>query len=495
MRILRISTLLLIAGASGAAAQTAAVKAAGTITTTDVQKRIQFLASDELRGRDTPSPGLEMAANYAAAEFKAFGLKAAGDSGSYIQRWPFKVAKVDIGSIAAEFRGGTQKHLAFGKDFFVIPSGSVDTISGDVVYGGVAGASSVANTTFGKNIVAFFLPGAMPDKTWESALQAAFTTAMGVDAKGVIFILDPQFPEPMIATVSQMVAGQNAPLPIVAVSYNATRDWLKTLNVDLDAARAATTADALGKGSFFLRTSAGGAVHRVPNIVGMLEGSDPVLKNTYVVYSAHIDHVGVGEPDATGDSIYNGADDDASGTTAVLEIAQAFASMPTRPKRSIIFLLVSGEEKGLYGSAHFVEHPPVPLKQIVADINIDMIGRNASDSTVAIGMDYTSLGPIMQSVNKAHPELKLTVAPDLWPSENLFVRSDHFNFAKMQVPAIFFTSGLHADYHKPSDEPETIDNDKLARTAKLLFFLGNELASTGTVPTWTEAGLKVIKGH
>jgi Zn-dependent M28 family amino/carboxypeptidase len=251
----------------------------------------------------------------------------------------------------------------------------------------------------------------------------------------------------------------------------------------------------LGKANVALRTAIIGGQSMAPNVVAILEGSDPVLKNTYVVYSAHMDHVGTGGPDATGDSIYNGADDDASGTSAVIEIAQAFAGMKERSKRSIIFLLVSGEEKGLFGSAYFVQNPPVPAEQMIANINIDMIGRNAADSTVAIGQDYSTLGPIMQAVVKSHPELKLTVAPDLWPEENLFVRSDHFNFAQAEIPAIFFTSGLHADYHKPSDEPETIDNDKLARTAQLLFYLGYDVANATTQPEWTEAGLKVIKGQ
>ena len=495
MRTFRIVMILSLLGATGAAAQTPLTRAAATITPQDVAKRIQFLASDDLRGRDTPSPGLEKAAEYIAAEFKSFGLKPGGDAGGYMQRWPFKVAKVDATSIQAELRGAAPRKLTYAKEFFVIPSTTVDSVTADVVWGGVAGANSVPASTFGKKFVGFLIEGAMPDSAWESKLQAAFTTAMGAGAAGVMFILDPGFQEAFIGIVAQMASGQNAPMPIVAVSYAAADEWAKSLNVNLATARAATTADALGKGALFLRTSAGGVTHQVPNVVGILEGSDPTLKKTYVVYSAHMDHVGVGAPDATGDSIYNGADDDASGTSAVLEIAQAFASMQTRPKRSIIFLLVSGEEKGLYGSAHFVANPPVPVKQIVANINIDMIGRNASDSTVAIGMDYTSLGPVMHEVNKRHPELKLTVAPDLWPSENLFVRSDHFNFAKAEIPAIFFTSGLHADYHKPSDEPETIDNDKLSRTAQLLFFLGNEVASTATPPSWTEAGLKVIKGN
>jgi Zn-dependent M28 family amino/carboxypeptidase len=139
-----------------------------------------------------------------------------------------------------------------------------------------------------------------------------------------------------------------------------------------------------------------------------------------------------------------------------------------------------------------VENPPVPIEQMVANINLDMIGRNASDTTVAIGQDYSSLGGTVQAVVEAHPELKLLVAPDLWPEERLFFRSDHFNFAVKKIPALFFTSGLHEDYHKPSDEADTIDTDKLARTAQLVFWLGHELANSTTVPSWTEAGLKAL---
>ncbi|HET9438755.1 MAG TPA: M20/M25/M40 family metallo-hydrolase, partial [Longimicrobiales bacterium] len=442
-----------------------------------------------------PSPGLERAAEYVAQEFKRLGLKPAGDSGTYVQRWPFKQAKLDVASLRAELRGGTTRTLNYGQDFFLIASPSVDTVSGNLIFAGVAGDSTASAPKFNKQIATFFIPGAIPTPEWEKALQAAFVSAMTGGASGLLFILDPQFASGMIAAVSQVAGQQQAPLPLIAVAYDAARDWLKTLNVNLDSARVGKDANVLAKGSMFLRTSSGGNVSHAPNVVGIIEGSDPTLKDTYVVYTAHIDHVGVGQPDASGDSIYNGADDDASGTTAVIEIAEAFAALTTKPKRSIIFALVSGEEKGLYGSAYFVEHPPVPAKQMIANINIDMIGRNASDSTVAIGQDYTSLGPIMQEVNRAHPELKLTVAPDLWPQENLFVRSDHFNFAKAEIPAIFFTSGLHADYHKPSDEPETIDNDKLARTAQLLFYLGHHVAENRHAPIWTEAGLKIIKGN
>src|SRR5690606_16859458 len=121
-------------------------------------------------------------------------------------------------------------------------------------------------------------------------------------------------------------------------------------------------------------------------------------------------------------------------------------------------------------------------------INMDMVGRNSPDSVVAIGLDFSSLGPLVQEIAAKHPELGLTVAPDLWPEEQLFFRSDHFSFAMKDVPAIFFTTGLHEDYHRPSDEPEKIDDDKLARVARLLFLLGYEVATAPARPEWTEAG-------
>jgi len=230
--------------------------------------------------------------------------------------------------------------------------------------------------------------------------------------------------------------------------------------------------------------------------VAILPGSDPARRGEYVVFSAHMDHVGIGRPDARGDSIFNGADDDASGTAAVIELAQAFAAQPKPPARSLIFLLVSGEEKGLLGSQYFAQHPTVPIDSIVADLNIDMIGRNNPDTVSAIGQEFTDLGTTVQQVARQHAaELKLVAAPDLWPEENLFMRSDHYSFAARGVPAIFFTTGLHADYHKPSDEPQTIDNDKVARIARLIYLLGEAVADGAARPQWTAAGRAKLNLH
>jgi Zn-dependent M28 family amino/carboxypeptidase len=232
---------------------------------------------------------------------------------------------------------------------------------------------------------------------------------------------------------------------------------------------------------------------RPPNVVAVIRGSDPQLRDEYVVFSAHMDHVGIGTADATGDSIYNGADDDASGTAALVEVAEAFATLAEPPARSLLFLAVSGEEKGLLGSRYFSEHPTVPLESIVANINVDMIARNAPDSVVVIGQEYSSLGPLVQTVASENTSLGLTVVPDPWPEERFFFRSDHFNFARKEIPALFFFAGVHEDYHQPSDEVDKIDADKAARVARLIFRTAYAIADEASPPEWTEEGLTQIR--
>ena len=158
----------------------------------------------------------------------------------------------------------------------------------------------------------------------------------------------------------------------------------------------------------------------------------------------------------------------------------------------MIFLTVSGEEKGLYGSAYFTEHPTVPLTDIVADLNIDMIGRNWKDTIVAIGKEHSDLGTTLQKVNAAHPELRMAAIDDRWPEENFYSRSDHFNFARKGVPILFFFNGVHKDYHQPSDSPDKIDAEKESRILKLLFYLGQEVGNDPQRPKWNPDSYKKI---
>jgi Zn-dependent M28 family amino/carboxypeptidase len=227
-----------------------------------------------------------------------------------------------------------------------------------------------------------------------------------------------------------------------------------------------------------------------PNVVAVLDGSDPAGARQYVLFSAHMDHIGVAGPNnaacrsAGGDSICNGADDDASGTVAVIEIARAFARLTPHPRRSLVFLTVSGEEKGLWGSGYFTAHPMVPLDSLVADLNIDMVGRNWTDTIAVIGKEQSSLGATVDSVAAAHPELRMTPIRDPWPAENFYERSDHYNFARRGVPILFFFNGVHADYHRVSDEVAKIDGEKEARIVQLIFYTGLALAEARGRPRW-----------
>ena len=222
----------------------------------------------------------------------------------------------------------------------------------------------------------------------------------------------------------------------------------------------------------------------MPNTVGILEGSDPELKNEYIVFSGHMDHTGTTTPNEAGDSIRNGADDDASGTIAVVELAEAFSMLAEAPRRSMIFLAVSGEESGLWGSRFFAENPGVPVEQLVANLNADMISRNAPDSIVVIGKEHSDLGETLNAVNAAHPELGLTAADDIWPDQNFYRRSDHFNFARRGVPILFFFCGTHEDYHGVDDEVEKMDITKATNTTKLMFHLGLAVANADQKPQW-----------
>jgi Zn-dependent M28 family amino/carboxypeptidase len=235
-----------------------------------------------------------------------------------------------------------------------------------------------------------------------------------------------------------------------------------------------------------------------PNTVGILEGTDLALKNEYIVFSAHMDHVGTAGQSGSAcravgaDSICNGADDDASGTIGVVELAEAYSRPGARPKRSLIFLTVSGEEQGLDGSAWFANHPPVPMAQVVANINMDMIGRNWKDTIAVIGKEHSDLGRTLNRVNTAHPELKMTAVDDLWPEQNFYRRSDHYNFAVKGVPILFFFNGVHPDYHRPSDSAEKIDAEKEARILKLIYYLGLEVGNVAERPKWVPESYKQI---
>lgn len=226
------------------------------------------------------------------------------------------------------------------------------------------------------------------------------------------------------------------------------------------------------------------------NVVGTVPGSDPARRNTYVAFGAHYDHVGIGEPTgANRDSVNNGADDDGSGSVALLAIARAWMRGP-KPPRSALFVWHIGEELGLFGSAWFTEHPTVPIDSIVAQLNADMIGRNHPDTLYVVGPGAApngqskALGAVLDSVNAR--EAKPFVFNREWDTvthpERIYYRSDHYNYAAKGIPIVFLTTGLHPQYHQVTDEPSLIDYAKLARVSTLIYDAGIALAKRGARP-------------
>jgi Zn-dependent M28 family amino/carboxypeptidase len=229
------------------------------------------------------------------------------------------------------------------------------------------------------------------------------------------------------------------------------------------------------------------------NVVAIWEGSDPVLKNEYVAVGAHYDHVGICPPVGT-DNICNGADDDGSGTTAILSMAEALAKAPTRPRRSVLFVWHCGEEKGLWGSRYFTEYPTVPLDHVVAQLNIDMIGRSKKEGDtnpknkdltgpndvylIGSTMMSTELGELVQSVNKSYLNIGYDTRYDDPSDPNrFFYRSDHYNYARKGIPIIFFFDGVHEDYHQPGDSPDKIDYQKMEKITRTVYMTLWEVAN------------------
>ena len=490
---LRVLALALVPGVVAAQSPASVGRAVQSITPEDIRRRIAVIADDSMRGRDTPSPELEQTAAYIAAEFRRFGLQPGGDNGTFLQRYALDRVQFVAESSVARVHGGGDATLRYGTDFvFADNMFESGDYAGDLVLlsGPLAGATPAdTGALAGKMLI--LAAG------WRN--RAERQRVLGWRPAGIVLLAS--VPD---SVWTQVAARSTRPLlrdptrrvgpPIVlGVRVGSLQPIVARLGADLGAAQAATAFEVKPLGTQLHVHGRIRAVERksAPNVIGILEGSDPQRKKEYVVYSAHMDHVGVGRA-VDGDSIYNGADDDASGTIAVVEAAEAFARLNPRPKRSIIFLTVSGEEKGLWGSAYFADHPPVPIGDIVANLNVDMVGRNWKDTIVVIGNEHSDLGATLDRIGTAHPELNMRPIDDLWPQENFYFRSDHYNFARNGVPILFFFNGTHADYHGPGDSPDKIDAEKASRIVKLVFYLGLDIANAAERPRWNPDSYKRI---
>ena len=460
-------------------------QAVNSITQADMYRHIEVMAHDSMRGRDTPSPELDLTAEYIAAEFRRIGLKPGAENDSYTQRYPLTEMRRGL-SVAISGTEGWQP----GVDVAQMSGGAVEA-SGPLVVATGAGEPSQPLQVDGAIV-----------------LIAAEWGGRGLAAPSQQLITAVQNGNPAVVIISTNLsdrfwgffsARQNraqvslgsetetsTETPVFFTQIGTAESLLEGHGIQptWEGEPTVRTVDDL---QFDIRATLETNPQSAPNVVGILEGSDPVLRDEYIVLSAHMDHVGVGRA-VDGDSIMNGADDNASGTAGVMEAAEAFAMMNPRPKRSMIFLAVSGEEKGLWGSAYYSENPSVPISQIVADVNTDMIGRNWTDTIVAIGKEFSDLGETLDRVNAEHPELGMTAIDDIWPDERFYYRSDHYNFAEKGVPVLFFFNGTHEDYHGVNDEIEKVDTEKAARIVKLMFYLSLEVANNPERPKWKQTG-------
>lgn len=492
---------------SGAAAQSPAnggstmagyADPASVITAESFRARLYFLASDALQGRDTPSPGLEVAATWLASEHQRMGLVPAAE-GSYYQRWPFRQIAPDREAAALSLQGSGGAQPLTAREGVAFRGATEGTLNADLVFAGVGRSLPSSEAVRGKAVVI-----SVPGEPTRNSLAVTGRVAQWVQASGgvaLLAVLDPSVTPAALSAFAEEAAapawrmGWELPLPQLFLPRELADRTIPGLAAPLGRASGGDPFVEPLPGVRLSGTLPANIIvdGRPANVVAMIPGSDPVLRDEYVVLSAHYDHVGVGRP-LEGDSIYNGADDNGSGTVGLLEVARAISGMPTAPRRSVLFVHVSGEEKGLLGSSWFVDHSPIPVERMVANINADMIGGDAhADSLVVIGKTYSDMGPLVDRLNASMPELRLTTSDDLWPEQRFFFRSDQFHFMRKEIPSLFFFTGVHECYHRPCDQVDFVNHDKAARIARLLTHTVLELANRDERPQWVPAGLEEVR--
>jgi hypothetical protein len=432
---------------------------------------VSFLASDLLEGRDTPSRGLDIAADYLAAQFRALGLKPAGTDG-YFQVADFALVQPATTGFVLTLESQSQKFDVKADRVMVTAFKAAEGASLDVVVVDLAGELPARAAVEGK-VALLKSAGRMSMASISKREQIRALGAAAVISFTPFLSRRPQLRE--------SGAAATALAPAIAIQD-------AELQTKLDAAGAL-------RASFNIPAPAIEKL-KLKNVVAVIEGSDPALKDTYIVLSGHYDHTGVNTR-GEGDRINNGANDDASGTSVVLEIARAFQRTGVKPKRSIVFALWFGEEKGLFGSTYYAGHPPFPLKNTIAMLNFEHMGRtdDTEGSTKGrmslTGFDYTGIGQIMAEAGK-------TVGIDVYKHEKnsdpYFSRSDNQAFADAGVPAhAVIGCFIFPDYHRPGDEWEKLDYDNMAQLTRASAIATWRMANNPKAPSWNEANPKAAQ--
>lgn len=481
------------------------------ITKENLSKNLHVIASDEYEGRETGKKGQKMAAGYIAEQFKELGIPPLKDS-SYYQQIPLSLYLAE--GVNIRLNG---KKYEFMKDYYYFPGMENQKIESkqvlflgygidDKLYSDYKGKKTknkvliiFSGEPYNKDSISR-ITGTKEPSEWtvnyrkkrdlaeEKGVRALLVVDENIEAninKSRHFIETPimRLDKKEIKNTAKQIT------PVIFISKQMANDILgvKGMTTEIikrDMAQKTPPVSVKVKIPERIVIDINKQVQKInsENVLGYIEGTD--LKNELVVVTAHYDHLGV-----DGDKIYNGADDDGSGTVAVIELAGAFMKAKKEghcPRRSMLFMTVAGEEKGLLGSSYYVENPVFPLANTVADLNIDMIGRldekhkENADYIYIIGSDKlsTQLHKISEGANKTYTNMELDYTYNNPSDPNRFYyRSDHYNFAKNNIPVIFYFNGTHADYHKETDEVEKINFGKMEKITRLVFFTAWELAN------------------
>ena len=537
-----LSFILALSFVAQTAAQTTtkvnspARRAADEITAAQMKDYLSFIASDEMEGRDTPSRGLNTTAKFIATMLSRWNVKPMGDDG-YFQRIALRGTVPDAAKSSLEIDG---QKFALGDDFLRFAGANDTPVAAPLVYGGDGWLIKSKNldalsgvdvkgkivVLYGDGMPTNFAPTSPPNGVTFEELRSLkrgvdwadpVTNARTKGALGVIIVASSEAQAKWFALREFYSRGRfvvDKLTPATAPSTTAAFPVVFVSQHVSNALFAGEAANPLSTGTSAVNRNKAFELNRnkkisltvatktesvmTQNVVGMIEGRDPKLKTEVVAVGAHYDHIGV-NPLLSGDQINNGADDDGSGTTAILSMAEALAKAPLKPKRSVLFVWHCGEEKGLWGSDYFTNFPTVPLDKVVTQLNIDMIGRSkkaddtnpldkelsAPNEIYVIGSKMMSaeLGALSESVNNSY--LKLTFDyryDDPIDPNNFYGRSDHYNYARKGVPIIFYFDGVHEDYHRPGDEVSKIDFDKMQRVARTVFLTMWELGDAPSRP-------------
>ncbi len=445
------------------------------ITVADAKKWLGYLAGPECEGRGTGQPGYQKAADYVAARFKEFGLKPIGDNGTYFQHLPFVRFRLD-GNASALTVAGDSRRIIAAKNFSLDTRGADIDATVPVVFIRVKGNGSLPSpeAVKGKAVV-IFADGPMGNRVRGELLRA--------EATYILTVVD-RVGEP-VWNASRGKLADFQPRPVRRAMGNLARSAAETLleanGLEKDFAVKSVANDTMevSQGSKELKIAVKAQKEDVgvPNVVGLLEGSDPTLKSEVVAVGSHLDHMGT-----DGVNTWWGADDDGSGSAAVIGVAKAFSVNPIKPKRSVLFMCFAAEEIGLVGSAFYAQNPIIPLDKTQALMQMDMVGRNSygpqngdpnridkeeenRDTMRLVGSKRISqeLDDIIQDVNQ------FVGFRFKYDSEDVYTRSDHYNFARNGVPSAFQFCGFTPDYHQVTDTVDKINFDKLTNSAKLCY--------------------------